>query len=64
MKIKDLHYDLAKSMCEKRIKDKEHFENLCDDCPLNINNVYFCFKTILYYLKEYGDKEIKYEKED
>lgn len=63
MKLKELHYETAKVICEKRIKGIEHFENLCKDCPLNLNNDNFCFKAILYYLQKYGDKEIKYEKE-
>jgi hypothetical protein len=64
MKIKDLHYDLAKAMCERRLKKFDYGEHTCDECPLRIENSPICWLRILYYIKEYGDKEIKYEKED
>ena len=61
MKIKDLHYDLAKAMCERRLKKFDYGEHTCNECTLRIENSRICWLAILYYLKQYGNKELNYE---
>ena len=60
MKVKDIPSELAEAVCRKtREKYKEIDGNACKNCPLQIPNLYMCFKTIAHLNEKYGNKEVK-----
>ena len=65
MKLKILAYEDAKKICEKHLKKTDYAENSCDNCPLKLNIlVDFCGLSFALINKEFGDKEIKLERND
>ena len=66
MKLKNLAYEDAQMICINHLKDKElFFENSCDNCPLKLEILGdFCGKSFAFINKEFGNKEIKLERND
>lgn len=65
MKLKNLAYEVAQNFCEKRLKKNDYAENSCDNCPLKLNIlVDFCGLSFALINKEFGNKEIKLERND
>ena len=65
MKLKNLEYEDAKKICEKHLKKTDYAENSCDNCPLKLNIlVDFCGLSFALINKEFGNKEIKLERND
>ena len=64
MKIKNIHIDIAKSICNKQLEDWDYQEESCTTCPFFLKNgSEICGKTIIQLLNDYGNKEIDLKKE-
>lgn len=58
MKVKDIAPELAELICKRTREKYDDREETCKNCPLYIPNTELCFKSIAYFIKKYGNKEV------
>ena len=58
MKVKDLHFDIAKKRCNEHLEKNNYSECACADCPLWLNNCKFCARDFAWMNYKYGNIEI------
>ena len=64
MKLKNIHIDIAKSICNKQLTDWDYQEESCTTCPFLLKEgSEICGKTIIQLLNDYGNKKIDLKKE-
>ena len=62
MKIKEMAYELAESICKEQLQKHNYEEYACETCPLYFSEEHSaCGKTFARLNKRYGNKEIKKE---
>ena len=58
MKIKDLHFDIAKKICVENLVKYDYSESACSNCPLWLNNNNHCARDIAWLNTKFGNIEI------